>query len=112
MSMKFSFSPLLQVRFDFLQFKHVGTRSSHLRCLSLHVRQPVRTRFGFGSSVGGVVSALAMLLVCAATMASMSSALLFLFLDSPRFAGDGFSSEEGAVFFGAGCFLFRLFGAV
>jgi hypothetical protein len=39
--------PRLQVRLDFLQFKHIGAPSSHFKCLCLHVRQPVRTRRDF-----------------------------------------------------------------
>ena len=45
-SMKFNRTPLLHTLLDFLQFWQCGNPSSHLRCLSLHVRHPVRTRFG------------------------------------------------------------------
>lgn len=44
MSIKFSRTPRLHSRLLFLQFKQSGVPSSHLRCLSLQVRQPVRTR--------------------------------------------------------------------
>ena len=38
--------PRLHGRFDFLQFIQIGVASSHLRCLDLHVRHPVRTLLG------------------------------------------------------------------
>ncbi len=44
--MKLSRTPLLQSRFDFLQFWHMGVPSSHFKCRSLHVKQPVRTLLG------------------------------------------------------------------
>lgn len=60
-SRKLSRTPRLHLRFDFLQLKQFGRASSHFRCLSRHVKQPVLTRLGFG----GVVS-------CAATVLSDS----------------------------------------
>lgn len=45
-SIKLSRKPRLHVRLDFLQLRQQGRPSSHLRCRSRHVRQPVRTRFG------------------------------------------------------------------
>lgn len=45
-SMKFNRTPLLHTLLDFLQFWQFGNPSSHLRCLSLQVKHPVRTRFG------------------------------------------------------------------
>ena len=45
-SMKFSRTPRLHFRFDFLQLWQLGMPSSHLRWRSLHVRHPVRTCFG------------------------------------------------------------------
>lgn len=42
--------PLLHIFPLLVQFKHVGNPSSHFRCLSRHVRQPVLTRFGFGAA--------------------------------------------------------------
>lgn len=44
MSIKFNRTPRLHSLLLFLQFKQSGVPSSHLRCLSLHVKQPVRTR--------------------------------------------------------------------
>lgn len=47
MSIKLSRKPRLHSRFPLRQFKQSGVLSSHLRCRSRHVRQPVRTRLGF-----------------------------------------------------------------
>lgn len=44
--MKLSLTPRLQTRLDFRQFRQSGIASSHFRCLSRHVRHPVRTRLG------------------------------------------------------------------
>lgn len=44
--MKFSLMPLLQARLLFLQLLQTGRPSSHFKCLSRHVRHPVRTLFG------------------------------------------------------------------
>jgi hypothetical protein len=44
--MKFKRTPLLQFLLDFRQFWQIGRPSSHFKCRSLHVKQPVRTRFG------------------------------------------------------------------
>ena len=43
MSRKLSFSPRLHFRLLFLQFMQSGVDSSHFKCRSLHVKQPVRT---------------------------------------------------------------------
>lgn len=43
--MKLSRTPRLHSRLLFRQFKQLGTASSHLRCLSRQVRQPVLTLF-------------------------------------------------------------------
>jgi hypothetical protein len=45
-SIKFRRTPLLQTRLDFRQFWQFGRPSSHFKWRSLHVKQPVRTRFG------------------------------------------------------------------
>ena len=50
-SMKFNRRPRLHSRFDFRQFTHMGSPSSHLRCLCLQVRHPVRTLFGLDTAV-------------------------------------------------------------
>lgn len=48
--MKFNLTPRLHCRLLFLQLLQLGKPSSHFKCRSLHVRQPVRTRFGFDAS--------------------------------------------------------------
>lgn len=45
-SMKFNRTPLLHVLLDFLQFWQTGSPSSHFKCLSRQVRQPVLTLLG------------------------------------------------------------------
>ena len=44
--MKLSLTPLSQGLLLFLQLLQSGSPSSHFRCRDLHVRHPVRTRFG------------------------------------------------------------------
>ena len=65
-SMKFKRTPLLHTRLDFWQLLQFGIPSSHFKCRSLQVRQPVRTRFGLlaaavsaapGRSVAGICEA-------------------------------------------------------
>ena len=56
-SMKLSLTPRLHGRFDLRQLTQTGIPSSHFRCRSRHVRQPVRTRLGLladAPSAGGV----------------------------------------------------------
>lgn len=55
-SMKFSLTPLTHGRFDFLQFWQIGFPSSHFKCLSLHVKQPVRTLLGLFSGAARSVA--------------------------------------------------------
>lgn len=58
-SIKLSLIPRSHLRLLFWQFKQVGKASSHFRCRFLHVRHPVRTRFGLatvGDTSDGTVS--------------------------------------------------------
>ena len=55
-SMKFSRTPLLHGRLDFLQFKQSGKPSSHFKWRSLHVKQPVRTRFGLAAAAAAIAA--------------------------------------------------------
>lgn len=48
--MKFNRTPRLHFLFDFLQFWQIGAPSSHFRCLSRHVKHPVRTRLGLAAA--------------------------------------------------------------
>ena len=52
--MKFSRTPRLHGRFDFLQFRQSGRPSSHFRWRSRHVKQPVRTRFGLAAAAAAI----------------------------------------------------------
>lgn len=55
-SIKLSRTPRSHFRLLFWQFRQVGKASSHLRCRFLHVKHPVRTRFGLvavGEATGG-----------------------------------------------------------
>lgn len=47
MSRKFRRMPRLQRRLLLRQLRQSGVASSHFRCLSLHVKHPVRTRLDF-----------------------------------------------------------------
>lgn len=49
--MKFNRTPRLQIRSDFRQLRQRPSASSHFKCLSLQVRQPVRVRFAFVSAI-------------------------------------------------------------
>lgn len=57
--MKFNLTPRLHCLFDFRQLTQFGRPSSHFKCRSLHVRQPVRTLLGLDAvalvSTGSVV---------------------------------------------------------
>lgn len=44
--MKFNLTPRLHCLFDLRQFTQFGKPSSHFRCRSLQVKQPVRTLLG------------------------------------------------------------------
>lgn len=55
-SMKFKRTPRLHSLFDFLQFWQSGTPSSHLRCRSLQVKQPVRTLFGLAAAAAAAAA--------------------------------------------------------
>ncbi len=59
-SMKFNLTPRLHCLFDFRQLTQSGRPSSHFKCRSLQVRQPVRTLFGRDAatlvSTGAVVA--------------------------------------------------------
>ena len=56
-SMKFKRTPLLHSLLDFLQFWQSGAPSSHLRCRSLQVKQPVRTLFGLAAAAAAAATA-------------------------------------------------------
>ena len=59
--MKLSRTPRLHNLLDFRQFTQSGTPSSHFKCLSRHVKHPVRTLLGLdGTTVvtGGTVDPL------------------------------------------------------
>ena len=55
-SMKFKRTPRLHSLFDFLQFWQSGAPSSHLRCRSLQVKQPVRTLFGLAAAAAAAAA--------------------------------------------------------
>ena len=54
MSRKLSFLPQPHSRCDFEQLLQVGLFSSHFRCLSLHVKHPVRVRLGLLSDMASL----------------------------------------------------------
>lgn len=56
-SIKFNRTPRLHTLFDLRQFWQCGSPSSHFKCLSLHVRHPVRTLFGLFAAATADASA-------------------------------------------------------